>query len=74
MDNGYKSVTAGGDDNAKDVAEAWIPQVIGHFPKKFWWFGSRPQPYLPHTWQYLFHGAHGTQPTLRRFRHLVAGR
>lgn len=74
MDTAYKSVTAGGEDHAKDVAEAWVPQITGTYPKKFYWFATRPQPYLPHTWQYLFHGAHSVDKTLRRYRHLVAGR
>jgi predicted phage terminase large subunit-like protein len=74
MDTAYKSITAGGEDNAKDVAEAWIPQITGTYPKKFYWFATRPQPYLPHTWQYVFHGAHSPDKHLRRYRHLVAGR
>lgn len=74
MDTAYKSITAGGEDAAKDVTTAWIPQVLGTYPKKFWWFATRPQPYVPHTWQYLFHGAHSPDQKLRRFRHLVAGR
>lgn len=74
MDNSYKSVTSGGEDYAKDLAKAYVPEVLSTFPVKFWWFGSRPEPYMPHTWQYLFHGACGHENTLRRYRHLVAGR
>lgn len=73
MDRNYKSTLAGGDDSALDVAEAWLPQIMAAFPIKFWWFASRPEPYIPHTWQYLFHGAHQDNK-LQRFRHLVAGR
>jgi phage terminase large subunit-like protein len=73
MDRYFKSVTAGGEDRAADVAEAWVPQALGNFPVKFWWFASREEPYTPHVWQYLFHGA-DKDGKLRRFRHLVAGR
>src|SRR3954465_8325557 len=73
MDTHYKSVTAGGEDEARDLAEAWVPQALANFPVKFWWFSSRPEPYIPHVWQYVFHGANSGDK-LRRFRHLVAGR
>jgi phage terminase large subunit-like protein len=73
MDTHYRSVLAGGDDQPSDVAEAWVPQALSLFPTKFWWFGSRPEPYNPHVWQYVFHGANRGH-RLQRFRHLVAGR
>jgi len=73
MDTHFKSVSAGGEDQPADVAAAWIPQALATFPVKFWWFGSRPEPYTPHVWQYVFHGANRGD-TLTRFRHLVAGR
>jgi len=55
------------------MAEAWVPLALANFPVKFWWFATRLEPYVPHTWQYLFHGA-DSGGKLRRFRHLVAGR
>jgi phage terminase large subunit-like protein len=73
MDRSFKSVTAGGEDSAQDVAEAWVPMALANFPVKFWWFASRPEPYTPHVWQYVFHAA-DQDGKLRRFRHLVAGR
>ncbi len=73
MDRSFKSVTAGGEDQARDVAEAWVPMALANFPVKFWWFSTRQEPYVPHTWQYLFHAADKEQK-LRRLRHLVAGR
>lgn len=73
MDQAYKSVLAGGEDREEDVAAVDIPLALQKFPVKFWWFASRPEPYMPHTWQTLFHAADfGGQ--LRRYRHLVAGR
>lgn len=73
MDTSYRSLSAGGEDNENDLAEAWVPQALINFPVKFWWFSSRPEPYVPHVWQYLFHGANRGD-RLQRFRHLVAGR
>lgn len=73
MDNSFKSVTAGGEDRASDLAESWVPMALHTFPTKFWWFATRPEPYMPHTWQYVFHAA-DRAGLLRRYRHLVAGR
>src|SRR6187551_95779 len=73
MDSSFKSVMAGGEDRATDVSKVWVPFALANFPVKFWWFSSRPEPYVPHTWQYVFHGA-DLGGKIRRFRHLVAGR
>ncbi|HEX2618258.1 MAG TPA: phage terminase large subunit [Flavobacteriales bacterium] len=73
MDRAYKSILAGGEDQETDIADVDIPVALSQFPVKFWWFATRPEPYMPHSWQTLFHAAnlHGH---LRRYRHLVAGR
>ena len=69
----YRSITAGGNDAAARVQEEAVPALLADFPVKFWWFATREQPYVPHTWQYLFHGAN-VDGKLQSFRHLVAGR
>lgn len=74
MDRYYKSKLAGGEDTAAELADVAVPQVLARFPVKLWWFGTRPTPYEPHVWQYVFHGAHHLNGRLRRYRHLVAGR
>ena len=47
MDRSYKSTTAGGEDRAVDVAKTWVPFALANFPRKFWWFASRPEPDTP---------------------------
>jgi len=69
----YRSVAAGGHDSAAKLSDDLIPQLLADFPVKFWWFATRPTPYIPHVWQYLFHAAN-TDRQLQGFRHLVAGR
>ena len=66
MDAAFKSVLAGGQDRETDIAGAQIPLALGQYPVKFWWFASRPDPYMPHTWQTLFHAAN-TDGKLRRY-------
>ena len=44
------------------------------FAHKLVWFATRPEPYLPHYYQQLFHCMHDEESHLLRFRHLVAGR
>jgi phage terminase large subunit-like protein len=73
MQTSYKSRTAGGPDLASYLAGQPTAEVLATFPTKFWWFATRNEPYMPHVWQYVFHGAN-TDGKLCRFRHLVAGR
>lgn len=67
----FRSVTAGGSDLAKTVAEIGYKDFAAHFPKKLYWFITHG--YTPHEWQSVFHTA-TTDGKLTRFRHLVAGR
>ena len=73
MKRGFKSLVAGGPDSPSVVADKVVPDILARFPIKFWWFATRPTPYIPHVWQYLFHGADNDEH-LARYRHLVAGR
>lgn len=66
-----RSVTAGGSDLAKDVAEKAYQQFVDRFPTKLYWFVTKG--YRPHEWQAAFHSAN-FDGTVTRFRHLVAGR
>jgi phage terminase large subunit-like protein len=71
---GLRSVTAGGRDTAKQVAEASYPMLASLFPAKMYWFLSHGEgAYKPHEWQASFHSAN-KDGKLLRFRHLVAGR
>lgn len=71
---GLRSVTAGGRDTAKSVAEKVYPAFASLFPAKFYWFLSHGEgAYKPHEWQAAFHSAN-KDGKLLRFRHLVAGR
>jgi len=66
-------VLAGGPHRADALAASEYPVVVERYPVKFWWFAK--QGYQPHVWQAAFHGATNDDgETLKRFRHLVAGR
>lgn len=67
-----RSITAGGRDRAGDVARDSFPRFAAHFPTKLYWFLTHG--YQPHAYQGAFHAAASPSGTLRRFRHLVAGR
>jgi len=73
METSFKSELAGGTDSPSHLARDVVPEVLERFPVKAWWFQSRPTPYVPHAWQWAFHGAH-QDGLLLGFRHLVAGR
>jgi len=66
-----RSITAGGQDTAPDVARLGLSALGELFPTKLWWFlrGN----YMPHGWQAAFHAA-DRNGRIRRFRHLAAGR
>lgn len=66
-----RSVTAGGRDWAKDVAQQSFTELARCFSRKYYWFVSKG--YRPHEWQASFHAANASD-RLIRFRHLVAGR
>jgi len=66
-----KSVAAGGDATAEEVAVQAFGEFSHHFaPKLYWYLGHG---YKPHAWQCAFH-AFNHNGQLKRFRHLVAGR
>lgn len=67
----FRSLTAGGRHRADELTAEWLGPLVERFPVKFFWFLQHG--YKPHIWQALFHGAN-LNGTLRRFRHLVAGR
>lgn len=74
-----KSALAGGTHNAAHLTRDLLPQLLGDFPVKFWWFAQQGQGgYHPHVFQSTFHAASTTRmdgtKVLKRFRHLVAGR
>lgn len=69
--NSFKSITAGGPHRPTEVAASVLPSFVKHFPQKFAWFLQAG--YIPHEWQAAFHAAENST-TLKRFRHLVAGR
>lgn len=68
----YRSVLAGGIHRSAELATTRYPEVTRLYPVKFWWFAKNG--YEPHVWQAVFHGAANEDETLKRFRHLVAGR
>ena len=70
MRTNFKSAIAGGKDQPDAVADAEVPEILATFPIKHYWFATRPTPYVPHVWQYLFHGAHH-EGHLRRYRHVA---
>lgn len=68
----FRSLLAGGSQRSDDLARSEYPAVVERYPVKFWWFER--QGYKPHVWQAVFHGAANEDATLKRYRHLVAGR
>ncbi len=66
-----RSLTAGGRDQAAQVAKEAYTAFADLFPRKLYWFATHG--YRPHEWQAAFHCA-DFNTRLSRFRHLVAGR
>lgn len=56
------------------LSETELLEFCAPFVHKLVWFATRPEPYVPHYYQQLFHSLHGDDGKLLRFRHLVAGR
>lgn len=68
-----RSVLAGGEVRADQLATDVLPAVLDRYPVKFYWFAAHG--YVPHVYQAAFHGATNPETNrLTRFRHLVAGR
>lgn len=68
-----RSVLAGGERRADQLATELLPTLLDRNPVKFYWFATHG--YVPHIYQAAFHAATRQDTGLNnRFRHLVAGR
>jgi len=68
--NNWKSLTAGGKTDPREVA-GQLGEMWDRFPRKLFFFLKNG--YRPHVWQSLFHTASANERGVR-WRHLVAGR
>jgi predicted phage terminase large subunit-like protein len=68
--NNWKSLTAGGETDPREVATR-LNELWARYPRKLYFFLKHG--YHPHIWQTLFHTAQYDEK-LVRYRHLAAGR